>query len=344
MENDNYDVVILMPTYNCVDTIDRSIQSIFNQTFDFSRIKIVAVDNYSTDGTYEKLLRYVVDYRISVNRLNKTYLETRLLQKSIQFLKFYSDYRYFTLLNPGDILYPDFIDTCTTIMDRTRTSDDKTKALFCNTDIADQSEYITKQPPIFSESCILLKQKHLAQFFINGTRSKVQCFYCHGAIPDSLEEMPLYVDFTDWFKKAFFPFRFNCIYLKDALACINKPQYDDKLYDLILRYSLIIKFKIYRNSFPSDKNNYLDEMLLNEDIYKNLSYLSLEYTEELIQNNDLITANKLLLFAEIVYEDINKDDYFLSLKNSLVPGTLETVYKSRRSVKSCLPPPDSIVI
>jgi glycosyltransferase involved in cell wall biosynthesis len=342
MENKNYDVVVLITTYNCVEIIDRSLQSILSQTFDSSRIKIVAVDNYSTDGTYEKLLQYVIERRISVNRLKKKYLETRLLQKAIQFLQFYSDYRYFTILNPGDILYPQFLCTCTEMMDKT--ANYNTKALFCNTDIADDSEIIAKQTPIFSDNCILLKQKHLAQFFIKGTRSKVQCLYRIGAMPGSLVEMPLYVDLTDWFKKAFFPFRYNCIYLKDALACIHKRKYDDKLYDLVLRYSLIVKFKIYRNSFPSDSNSYLDEMLLNKDIYKNLSQLALEYATDAQSNNEVISASKLLLFAELVYEDVVQEHLFLELKDSLSESKPATKEKLKFAVDSCAPPPDSIII
>lgn len=342
MENKNYDVVVLITTYNCVEIIDRSLQSILSQTFDSSRIKIVAVDNYSTDGTYEKLLQYVIERRISVNRLKKKYLETRLLQKALQFLQFYSDYRYFTILNPGDILYPQFIETCTEMMDKT--ANYTTKALFCNTDMADDSEIIAKQPPIFSDNCILLKQKHLAQFFIKGIRSKVQCLYSIGAMSGSLVEMPLYVDLTDWFKKAFFPFRYNCIYLKDALACTYKRKYDDKLYDLVLRYSLIVKFKIYRNSFPGDSNSYLDGMLLNKDIYKNLSHLALEYATDSLENNEVISASKLLLFAEMVNEDIIYDQQFLELKDFLSIGTLATTAKVKLLEESCLAPPDSIII
>jgi len=342
MKNENYDVVVLIPTDNCVETIDRSLQSIFRQTFNSSRIKIVAVDNNSTDGTYERLLEYVIERKISVNRLHKKYLETRLLLKAIQFLQFYKDYKYFTILDPGDILYSDYLDRCTAILDKTATY--KTKVLFCNSDILDDSGKKLEQTPIFSNNCILLKKEHLAQFFIKGTKSKVQSLFSHGAIHETLVEMPFYVDLTDWFKKAFFPFRDNCIYVKDALVCTCERDYKDKLYDLVLRFSLIVKFKIYRNSFPGDSNGYLDEMLLNVDIYKNLSQLAIEYAADAFDKNDLSSANKILLFAEIVYEDIVLHPHFIALKDALISNSPVVLGKAEFTEASSPPPPGAIIL
>ena len=341
MNNETYDVLVIITTNDNVNNIDSSIQSILNQTFDQSRIKIVAIDNHSTDGTYEKLLEYAINYDIAVNRLSKKLLKTRVLIKSLQFLEFYSNYRYFTILNPGDILYPDYLEKCTAIMDSTNFY--KTMVLFSNTDILNSSGTVYKQVPVLEENCILFKKLHLDQFLIKGTTHKVQCLYSYGSLPQSLVEMPYYIDYNDWFKKAFFPFRMNTIYLKDSLSCISETKYDDKLNDIVLRLSLATKFKIYRNSYPGSDNNYLDDVLSNKDIYRNLASLSLNYALNMVEIDDNTTASKMLLLAEVIFEDIVNDKFYETL-NGIISSkvSLDDAYKFKY-IGASSPPPDSSI-
>ena len=54
-----------MPSLNVVQYIDECIQSVINQTL--KEIEIICVDAGSTDGTYEKLLKYAeLDSRIRI--------------------------------------------------------------------------------------------------------------------------------------------------------------------------------------------------------------------------------------------------------------------------------------
>lgn len=50
-------VSIIVPTYNCLDYIDKCMDSLLNQTY--SNIEIVICDDCSTDGTREALQKYV---------------------------------------------------------------------------------------------------------------------------------------------------------------------------------------------------------------------------------------------------------------------------------------------
>lgn len=57
-EQDREKIQIVIPTYNCVDCIDRTMKSIADQDYDGKKLYIVVVDFGSSDGTYEKLLTY----------------------------------------------------------------------------------------------------------------------------------------------------------------------------------------------------------------------------------------------------------------------------------------------
>ncbi|WP_081794322.1 glycosyltransferase family 2 protein [Mycoplasmoides pirum] len=51
MKNKQYDISVIIPTYNCRDYLPISLNSIINQNVDIKNIEIVVVDDGSTDGT-----------------------------------------------------------------------------------------------------------------------------------------------------------------------------------------------------------------------------------------------------------------------------------------------------
>ncbi len=58
-------VSILIPAYNCEDTIERSLESVFNQTYqDF---EVIVVDNNCTDSTIDKTLSLSSKYNVSTH-------------------------------------------------------------------------------------------------------------------------------------------------------------------------------------------------------------------------------------------------------------------------------------
>lgn len=57
-------VSIIMPTYNCEKYIDRTIQSVINQTY--KAWELIIIDDCSTDDTVKKLKQYLADNRIKL--------------------------------------------------------------------------------------------------------------------------------------------------------------------------------------------------------------------------------------------------------------------------------------
>ena len=53
----NPDVTVVIATYNAMQFIDRTVQSVMEQTIGRDRVELLAVDDCSTDGTYEELQR-----------------------------------------------------------------------------------------------------------------------------------------------------------------------------------------------------------------------------------------------------------------------------------------------
>ena len=341
--NNYYNVVVLLLTDNCADALDRSIDSVLNQSFDAKRIKIVAVDNHSTDGTYEKLLKYACSTGISVYRLKKKSFPTRLLRSALSYLT-YTDHKYITVLCPGDILYENYITRCAEVMDEYCTPD--RRLLICEADIAVEKDIIDSQTPIYTSNCILLKREHYKEFFINGVGHKVQVFFLNNTIPTMLPELPSCVDYTDWFSKAMYSFGNECIYLQDILACTKTFNCQNKIYDLILRLYTVTRLDLIRGTVFSDISlSYLDSHDVAGKINNNLSLLALKYASEAVDDGDMSLAERILLFAEMVDEEVTGTENYCMVKKSIASGCRNQFsYTIDISENSVSPPEGAIII
>lgn len=57
-----YKISVICPVYNCEDVIDRTINSIINQTVGFENIELILVDDCSTDSSTEIIEKYCLKY------------------------------------------------------------------------------------------------------------------------------------------------------------------------------------------------------------------------------------------------------------------------------------------
>lgn len=58
----SYKVTVIIPSYNSVEFLDETIESIMNQTIGFENIELIIVDDLSTDNTQEVIDSYVKQY------------------------------------------------------------------------------------------------------------------------------------------------------------------------------------------------------------------------------------------------------------------------------------------
>ena len=61
-ENKNFDIAIVIPSFNEENYIEECLDSIVNQTHDFSKIEVLVCDGKSIDKTQEKVTAYSNKY------------------------------------------------------------------------------------------------------------------------------------------------------------------------------------------------------------------------------------------------------------------------------------------
>ncbi len=104
MDQKQFFFSIIIPSYNRAYLIEKTLDSLFNQTFqDF---EIIVVDNKSTDNTVEVLEKYVKDNRIRLFVQDKNYERARSRNKGFDEAKG----KFVTLLDSDDILYPSCLE------------------------------------------------------------------------------------------------------------------------------------------------------------------------------------------------------------------------------------------
>ncbi|BCS55978.1 glycosyltransferase family A protein [Geobacter sp. SVR] len=312
MTLDNFNIIVLIPTEDCINYIDASINSVLIQTYNRNNIKIVAIDNCSTDGTYEKLLNYSINHGISVYRLKEKCSRAMLLYESISYIE-PVNYKYITVLSPGDIFYSNFIEDSVKVMEKY--SNAKRRMLICEVSIIDSNARISSQLPIFTDSCILKSSWSLLQFFTFGFDHRVQWICLKDTLPSDLADLVFCVDNTDWFNKALFSFNSEIIYLDKPLASAVLSYPDDRLYKLMLKLSLVTRFKLIRGTMDNKNFEDLDELEDQKLSNYKLSLLALKYAYDDLIEIKIDSARKILLFAEMVFSDIVETELYSTICN-----------------------------
>lgn len=338
--NKDYYIAIIIPTFNCVNEIAATIKCAINQKVDQGILKIIAIDNCSTDGTYEKLLELAKGNmeQISVFRLSETMKMTGVHKKLTELLK-YSNILYSTVLMPGDILYPNCVDECIKFFRIMKNFEGR--MLIFEVDLIDKDGNKKSQNPIFEDNCILKEKIHDYQFLTTGIGHKIQAFY--KGLPILLEHSLMriveLINFNDWFYKFFYYFG-DCIYINKSLACIKEMQLDDPIDDLLKRL-LVLKRNLYIsvNSGKIGEDNSKYSLA-----YKCLAILGLKYSINEINNNRMNVACDCLKFSELAFMDIVNYDIYIDINNVLLGKSditcLEKYEKQEYSIK---PPSGSFI-
>ncbi|MES2588754.1 MAG: glycosyltransferase family A protein [Bacteroidota bacterium] len=91
---------IIIPTYNRAHLIEKTIESVLNQTY--SNFEVIIIDNYSTDDTLEVLKKYSHDMRFKVIASDKNYERSRSRNVGMNNAKG----NYLTFLDSDDLMQP----------------------------------------------------------------------------------------------------------------------------------------------------------------------------------------------------------------------------------------------
>jgi glycosyltransferase involved in cell wall biosynthesis len=111
---------VVTRTYNSRETIGRAIDSVLDQTADYSEYEVVVIDDGSTDGTTEIVSEYVDEYPSTVCLVSTGHSGpiTTLNEGISRALG-----QYITIVDADDAIREEFVERTTEILDRQREID-----------------------------------------------------------------------------------------------------------------------------------------------------------------------------------------------------------------------------
>lgn len=323
-----------------INYIDRTIESILAQTIDPMRLRVLMIDNASNDGTYQKLIDYEIKYpqMISVLRVKKPTTRGRLLKRMIEHLR-YSSVACSMLMDPGDIIYPDFMEKCTTLM-RLRGA----RCIACETDIWDGSS-VKQQIPIYTDNCILNSLCRISNFR-DGIGHSVQILFKELPIGITVK-LPYYAvvaEHKEWFLQLFY-LGSSRMYLKQPMGCIYKTETEDVITSLI-RHTFFLKREFYavETSVFSTMEAEDREMEEIKAGYHHIAIMALQFAVEKLKKQEYKQAEDCLIYAEMICFDIVEEELYMMIKKAVdekwtTVGDLEALLLQ----ESVVPPRESFV-
>lgn len=320
----NTTVYVLMLTNNDLEKIDKTIESVLSQTMEKKHIRLVAIDNASTDGTYEKLLKYEIQYPkiISVMRETQKTTNGRLLKLLLEYLQ-HTIIDYSMCIFPGDVLYPDFLEQSVQYMKLKKDA----KVLIAETDIL-QDNKIIEQTPIYTENCLLREGLSRKTFYTAGIGHKINALF-KGTILETKIKLPYYaqiVEFHEWYSMSYFV-NYNCIYLKKKSGYIFSEKSED-----VIRILMNRAFFMKRGFYAVETNVFSTlraESIEVEEVkagYRCLAFMALQYAIDALRDHRKEIAKQCLIYAEMMDLEIIKEEGYNQIKRGLTESVaIETM-------------------
>ena len=103
-----YKISIIIPTYNAENYINRCIDSLFNQTFNFNDLEIILIDDCSTDSTKEIISNLSLKYENIITIFNEQNSGSPSKPRNIGIDNATADYIMF--MDNDDYYYPDMCE------------------------------------------------------------------------------------------------------------------------------------------------------------------------------------------------------------------------------------------
>lgn len=325
---------ILIIADNSIEKLDKTINSILKQTIEKELLRVLIIDNASQDGTYNKLIEYEIKYPelVSVIREKQPTTKGRLLKSLIRHLRF-AQVGSSLLLNPGDIIYPDFIKEARTLLQLK----EDVKCFIYEVDILEGNTVIN-QNPIFKDNCILMKICKDA-YYKYGIGHKVQVFY--RGRPISLDtKLPYYEVIAkdhNWLAASFYRENDNA-YLRKTAGCVCEEAIDAK--QELIEWAFFIKRILYavetqvfstRDAVDMDKEEIAAA-------YNCLAVMALQYALKGLKRGVLEEAEDALTFAEMMKVDIVEHKSYKKLQEVVLLRKCEEGLDTLFIEESVMPP------
>lgn len=292
-------VRILITTSNHADLINRTMESIFKQTFPEKDLYIDVVDFSSTDGTYEKLLTYD-KYHLGIYRIEEKVRSERRIAYASKFLRFggFSDITYFCTLSPGDTITPEFVEYCSDLLNSNIIY--RPSMVMCETDIRKKNGHIVSQVPLFDQSFLLDGSSEMKyEYIVRGYQHRIICF---GSPTDGRRRYDVHEtnDRTNWNNRFYTNSNQNAIYVNQPRVCLQETEYEDVFSRLLSSYSILLS---HIRFMEIQYEKQMNQQLL-QKAYLNFAYNSLWTSFTQLQKGNRRNAEDCFLFSEVVVPEI----------------------------------------
>lgn len=333
MKNERCTYILIIADGN-MDKLERTMDSILKQTIDRELLRVLIIDNASQDGTYSSLLDYEIKYpkMISILREKKATTRGRLLKHMVHHLR-YAEVENSMILNPGDIIYPNFIKNARVLLQL----QGGVRCLVCEVDIWDGKD-IRKQIPIYTGNCVLEKLCEDV-YYKHGIGHKIQMVY--RGLPIGLStKLPYYevvVKCHEWLAAAYWRNSF-VLYMKECGGCIYKEELDVKRE--LIEWAFFIKRNLYaiETQVFSTKSVLDVEKEVVETAYNCLAAMALRYAVQMAKEGLFQEAEDALVFAEMMDLDIDEDNRYLQLHQAILDERYDETLEELFEAKSETPP------
>ena len=304
-EQDREKIQIVIPTYNCVDCIDRTMKSIADQDYDGKKLYIVVVDFGSSDGTYEKLLTYSMT-NLGVYQLPDSIIGTTMPAEANRLAGYTFPGGHncqSVLLMPGDILYSNYISTCIDRMHEFK--DEQPIAVICEVDVEREDGSIYSQKELYHHKQIIDGESQQIEYI----SSKIDHYvYRFGGGIATLKhrQSSAYNDWTWWSKSILMGQEQKIIYIPDRLACIQERYYEDELREILLRWeSIILYIRSYESKYREKADGEIERLSA-----RNLSFYAIWRSFLCYQRQNKVQAEACFKIAAIIDENITEEGIY----------------------------------
>lgn len=298
-------VRIFIPTYNSIESIDATLESLWGQSYNKEHIEIFIGDFGSADGTYEKILKYH-SANMGIYAIRGTYRPEERL-KAIYALAEWSrrsENYYYLDLQPGDILDADFIQTAVRIFNKNKDA----AAVIAEAVIWGENGKAEKQIPLYNGDFIL-KKENMNEFLKRGYSHRVIMMRRQRLMPGNFSSM-FWNQSNFWNHCFFYCNGHEAAYIHRPMATIKAVNILNELDFIMQNYAALLGY--FRTYNDSTRFNVCDSE--REKAFYNLSLFSIWRSGCLLEQDKAAEAKKCFYMAEVIYPENRKNEQYSEIK------------------------------
>ncbi len=301
-------VSILIPTFNAGALLDETLASIESLNYDPKKIFVFFADFGSHDETMDRIISFRKDnvgfYMMNGRRIGRT-----MLADTVRNMSYQEKNSHQIALLPGDILYPDALDTAAREWARAHAhaKDYPCSLVIGEVDLRDADGVVHRQRPLFSAPCVMRgRSMDSGEFARHGYRHALLTYGLQfSALRDKVQTQ---LNQRFWWNSMMgLGAWVNIAYTNQPLACLRERNHDDELDELVLKLELCISF--LRASRDTPDSTVLDKNF--ESSYRSqLARFALWRAWLLYRRDEFKQAEDCYLFSLVIHPPTEKYTFF----------------------------------